>query len=172
MPFVKLIAAMAIAAGVQFLGLQIHDGFVRVADPLLIVAVFVSLRGRPVVAMLTGSATGLACDALSGGSFGLHGFANTLTAFLGARLGQRLMAQQPFQVMLLFMLAAVVQQALVTLAAFLLVADSELPVLWEAVARMISTGLVGLAVFLAARRFSTWTQTRNDTRRGKLSMAR
>lgn len=172
MPLVKLIAALAVAVAVQVLGLKIHGGFMRVTDPLLIVAVFVSLKGRPVAAMFAGSLCGLASDALAGGSFGLHGFANTLTAFLGARLGQRLMAQQPFQVMLLFMLAAVVQQALVTFAGFLLVAGSELPVLWEAVARMVSTGLGGLAVFLAARRLGNWTQTRSDARRGKLSMAR
>ncbi|NJL27332.1 MAG: rod shape-determining protein MreD [Thermoanaerobaculia bacterium] len=169
---VRFVVALAIAAAIQVLGLEIHGGFARVADPFLIVAVFVSLPGRPVAAMFAGSATGLACDALAGGSFGLHGFANTLTAYLSARLGQRLMAQQPFQVMLLFMLAGVFQQALVTLAGFLLVADSELPELWEVLARMVSTGLGGLALALVARRFSSWLQNRNDARRGKLSMAR
>jgi len=170
--FLKFLLALAVATAVEFLGLELYSGFARVVDPFLILALWIALDGRPVAAMLAGSASGLVADALSGGSFGLLGFANTGAAFVAARLRQRLVVQHPAQMALLFMAGAAVQAGLTALAARLLVAGSELPSLFEVVATIVTSAVGGLLLVALTRRARRLLASWRDARNRKLKIAR
>src|SRR5690606_24872536 len=90
----RLLAAIAAAALVAVAGARLSPLFPLVVDPFLLVAVVVARAGRPLPAMLAGTAAGWAADALSGGPFGLHGLADGLVAYGTARAAQQLVVQR------------------------------------------------------------------------------
>ena len=65
------------------------------ADLPLVVVVYFALRLDPVQAVVIGSVTGLAVDALGGGLLGAGGFSKTLTAYLIAFLVTRIRVDNP-----------------------------------------------------------------------------
>lgn len=65
------------------------------ADLPLVVVVYFALRRDAVVAVITGTAAGLATDVLSSGLLGAHGFTKTLTAYLIAAIITRIMLDNP-----------------------------------------------------------------------------
>ena len=65
------------------------------ADLPLIVVVYFALRFDPVQAVVIGSVTGLAADALGGGLLGAGGFSKTLTAYLIAFMVTRIRIDNP-----------------------------------------------------------------------------
>ena len=65
------------------------------ADLPLIVVVYFALRRDPLLAVVVGTAAGLASDALSGGLLGAGGFSKTLTAYLIAAILTRFMIDNP-----------------------------------------------------------------------------
>ncbi len=65
------------------------------ADLPLVVVVYFALRRDAVVAVITGTAAGLATDVLSSGLLGAHGFSKTLTAYLIAAIITRIMLDNP-----------------------------------------------------------------------------
>ena len=119
---------------------------------------------------MSGGTTGLAQDALSGGLYGLHGFADTLVAYTSSRLQQRLVIQQPSQVGLLFVLAAALQLAVLATLQFLLVSGSELPGLGTMIARMMSSGIAGVALFVFAGKAREWDRRLRARRRRRLKI--
>lgn len=64
-------------------------------DLPLVVVVYFALRRDAVVAVVTGTAAGLATDVLSVGLLGAHGFSKTLTAYLIAAIITRIMLDNP-----------------------------------------------------------------------------
>lgn len=82
------VAALALAVVVQAaLGrLIVWQGTVAV-DLVLVVVVFLALRGGPVAGLLAGTAGGLVQDALSSGILGMGGLAKTVVGFLAGRFG-------------------------------------------------------------------------------------
>lgn len=65
------------------------------ADLPLIVVAYFALQRDALVAVMTGTATGLAADVMSNGLLGAHGFAYTLTAYLISSLVSRVMLDNP-----------------------------------------------------------------------------
>src|SRR3954466_2906788 len=65
------------------------------ADLPLIVVVYFALRRDAVLAVFVGTAAGLGTDLLSSGLLGANGFSMTLTAYLIAGLGTRVMLDHP-----------------------------------------------------------------------------
>lgn len=65
------------------------------ADLPLIVVVYLALRRDAVMAVMVGTAAGLATDVLSSGLLGANGFSKTLTAYLIAALITRVMLDNP-----------------------------------------------------------------------------
>ncbi len=170
MKLLRFVIGLACAVLVQALGLRLFARFTLVFDPFLILVVYHSLDGSPARSSISGSAAGLVQDTLSGRSYGLHGFANTLVGFTASRLRQRLVIQQPAQVGLLFVVSAALQ--LTTLAALqlLMVRDAELPDLASMAARLVSSGIAGAMLFVFAGKARNWAARRRAWKKSRLKL--
>jgi len=168
----QFVVAVGAAAGLHVFGLRIHPASAQYFDPFLIVALYHSLRQGPALSALAGTVTGLGHDALSGGLYGLHGFATTLAAYLTSRLQIRMMIHQHSQVALLLLLAAAFHQALLGTLQFLMVPAAELPGVVATLIKMATTCLVGTAFYAAADRVTAWRTLRQDKRSQRPSLAR
>lgn len=166
MKLARFLVGCALATALQLLGLHLFGSAFAVFDLLLVVALYNAIDNTPVPSLFGGSFAGLIQDALTGGLFGLHGFALTLAAWLVAVLRQRLTIQKPFQVGLLFSLTAVLQLAVIAVLQYAMLPGSEAPDLWTACWRMLSTGALGaLMLFTANRirqRYGAWIKQRRQ----------
>ncbi len=164
MRILRFAIGLLLAAALQTLGLHLTSSFFLAIDLFLLLAVYNSLDNGPTASMLGGSVAGLVQDALTGGLYGLHGFADTLVAWAAARLRQRLVIQQPIQVGLLFALTAALQQTILVMLQYLMVPSTLLPGLGVMVVRMATTGVAGSLLFLSAgrvrHRLGSWRESR------------
>ena len=170
MKLLRFAIGLVCATLLQALGLRLSSHFFLAVDPFLILVVYHSLDSTPAWSSIGGSTAGLAQDALSGGLYGLHGFADTLVAYTSSRLQQRLVIQQPPQVGLLFVLAAALQLAILATLQFLLVGGAELPGLGMMIARMASSGIIGTALFIFAGKARQWERNWSARRRRRLKI--
>jgi len=161
-----LVCATALhAAGSHFFA-----AFPAVCDPFLVLAVLATLRGSLAGATVGGSVAGLARDALSGGVYGLHGFADTLVAHVAARLQQRLVIQRPLQLAALLAVATALQVAVLALLQRLVLPGGELPDAGLAVVRMATSALLGILAFVLAGRARSSAERWREQRRRRLTM--
>lgn len=169
MQALKLFAAVALAVLVHFVGMSVSPLFGRVVDVFLVVVALHGLGGNSLSALLVGLLVGLLHDTLTGGPFGLFGFADTIVGYVTARLAQRLVIQRATGVLAVVALAAALQQAIVVGLAFLLLPTPELPSpLWVAV-QAGACGVLGLVVYIAT---GHWRRTADARRRGRMSRLR
>jgi len=165
----KLLAAIALAALVHFVGMQLWPGFARVVDVFLVVVVLHGLQGSSLSALLVGLVVGLLQDTLTGGPFGLFGFADTIVGYVTARLAQRLVIQRPTGVLAVVSFASALQQAIVVGLVLVLLPSPELPSpVWVAV-RAGTCGLLGLAIYVA---LGNWRRSSEARRRGRMNRLR
>lgn len=148
----------------QLAGVRLIEDFPRAVDLLLVLVVFNGLRGDLAAGLFGGLAAGLVSDALTGGLYGLHGFADTIVGYGTAYAAQRLVIQRPSSVMLMFALAAVSQQAVLTGLVLLLQPEAQLPVLPWVLIKVGTVGLLGWVLFSigrwSRRRFLSWRRSR------------
>jgi rod shape-determining protein MreD len=85
---VKLTAALIIAIVLQWTLRNVAEPFAYVDFPLIIV-VYAALQRNSLRAILFGTFSGLAVDALSGGLLGANGFSKTLIAYIVSELARR-----------------------------------------------------------------------------------
>lgn len=142
----SFVLALALAAGLHLAGLVLVPGFPLAVDLTLVVVVLFARDGRVTAATVGGSVAGLVADALAGGPFGLHGFADTLVGYTAARVAQQLVVQRSSGVVLVFTLASTLQQALLAALAVLLLPAAELPAAPWMVAKAATTGVIGLVL--------------------------
>ena len=165
----KFFAAVAAAVLFHFLGVRMIPHFSQVIDVFLVVAVLYGLKGNSLGALFAGMFIGLVHDSLSGGPFGLFGFADTIIAYGAARLAQRLVIQRATGVLALVSFATVAQQAIVVGLALLLLPTPEVPnPVWVAI-RAGACGLLGLSIYIAS---AHWRRTSESRRRGRMSRLR
>jgi rod shape-determining protein MreD len=165
----KLLAAIALAALVHFVGMQFWPGFARTVDVFLVVVVLQALRGNSLSALLVGLAVGLLQDTLTSAPFGLFGFADTIVGYVTARLAQRLVIQRPTGVLAVVSFASALQQAVAVGLTLVLLPSPELPSpLWVAV-KAGSCGLLGLAIYVA---MGEWRRSSEARRRGRMNRLR
>ena len=164
----SFLAALAVAAGFQLAGLVLLPGFALVVDLALVVVVLFARDGRVPSAAVGGSVAGLVADALAGGPFGLHGFADTLVGYTAARVAQQLVVQRSSGVVLVFTLASALQQALLAALAILLLPAAELPTAPWMVAKAATTGILGLLLAQSERLLAGRLAARRATRRSGL----
>jgi rod shape-determining protein MreD len=158
MIFVRFSVALALAYLVQLLGLAVTPHFTRVVDPFLVVLVWFALRTNPLLAQLFGAGTGLLQDALTGGLFGLHAVADTVVAYGVALAAQRVVVGQQAVRVLIFAVAAALQQAILALVMLAMIDDPPLPHLGFAAARVVATALLGaVLISLESRARSQWS---------------
>ncbi len=171
MKLLGFLLGLAAAAALHTLGARLAAGFPAAFDLFLVVVVYNSLSSRLAWSTAGGSAAGLLRDVLSGGLYGLHGFADTLVAYLTARLRERLVIQKPLQVGLLFALAAATQLVILAILQFLLVSGADLPGLGTLAARMVTCGILGPLLLLFDVRLRSVTARWRERRRRRLKMA-
>jgi rod shape-determining protein MreD len=85
---VKLTAALIVAVMLQWTLRNVAEPFAYIDFPLIIV-VYAALQRNSLRAILFGTFSGLAVDALSGGLLGANGFSKTLIAYVVSELARR-----------------------------------------------------------------------------------
>ena len=172
MKVLRFALGLAAAAVLHTLGSRWIPGFAAAIDLFLVLAVNCSLSSSAGWSAVAGSTAGLARDALSGGLYGLHGFADTLVAYLSARIQQRLLIKKPLQVGTLFAGAAGAQLLILEgLRLVVLPSGGEIPGIGALVVRMLVCGLLGLLLFVLSARLGSALERRRERRRRRLTMA-
>jgi rod shape-determining protein MreD len=156
--FVRFLLALGAAYLAQLLGLALTPQFPRAVSPFLVVAVWFALRSSPALAQILGAASGLVEDALTGGLFGLHAFADTLVAYGVALAAQRVVVGQQAVRVLIFAGAAALQQVVAALLLVLMLDAPPLPSFGFALLKVATTALLGAALIsMESRARSQWS---------------
>jgi len=149
--------ALAVATLLHLAGTWIYPGFPRAVDLLLVVTVAAARAGRPERAIVAGSVAGWIADALTGGRFGLFGFADAAVGYLIALVAQRLVVQRKTAIAGVFAAAGAAQGVLLVLLGWAIVGGRELPRPLDLVVRVATSAVAGLAwtqvAALLSRRF-------------------
>ena len=155
---------MGVAAVLQFAGMQLFPWFTLAGDFFLGIAGFNAVDGSTLAGILGGCLAGLLTDALTGGPFGLYGFANTVVGFGTASAALRLVIQRASSSLLVFCLAAAAQQAVVLALAVLLLPMPGSPDLRWIGVKVATSGVLGLMLYLGRgrllRRMEGWRRAR------------
>src|SRR5688500_13288255 len=85
---VKITIALIVAVLLQWTLRNVAEPFTYVDFPLIIV-VYAALQRNSVKAILFGTISGIAVDALSGGLLGANGFSKTLIAYIVSEMARR-----------------------------------------------------------------------------------
>src|SRR4051812_18708441 len=85
---VRLTIAIIIAVILQWTLRNITEAFVYIDFPLIVV-VYAALQRNSIRAILFGTLSGIAVDALSGGLIGANGFSKTLVAYIITEIARR-----------------------------------------------------------------------------------
>ena len=145
MPVVRFFFGLLLAAALHAVGTRVVPGFPRAVDLFLVTTVVVARHGRPEGGLFAGLAAGYAADALSGGPFGLNGFADAAVGYGAAFAARNLVVARPGSIAALFALGAAAQGALLYLVAALVVAGPARPDLFWLAVKVASSALAGLA---------------------------
>lgn len=170
MPLVRFLLGVLAAVFFWAMALKAHSGAARFFDPFLIVVLYHSLRSPPLGSAAAGTVVGLVHDALTGGLYGLHGFANTLTGYLAGVVRQHFVIQQPLQVALFCLLGGAAQVVVLSLLQFMLVSGSDLTSPLDAGIKALLTALLGMVVYVVSGRFFSWERGWREKRRTKLGL--
>ncbi|HVR30142.1 MAG TPA: rod shape-determining protein MreD [Thermoanaerobaculia bacterium] len=126
MRVLKLLAALLAALFAHLLLVTLLPPVARFIDPFLLAIAYTALPGRVGWAAVAGAILGLAHDGLSGGLYGLHGFAGTAVAFLMARTARLADLHKGYYIALFFACAVILQQLVLQGLLLLLVRRPEL----------------------------------------------
>jgi len=144
MPLARFLAGLAAAALVHVVGTHLTPWFPLAVDLFLLVTILEARHGRPVGGMLAGLAAGLAADGLSGGPYGLFGFADTAVGYGIARAAQQLVVQRTTSLAAIFAAGAAAQQAILAALSLVFRPDGELAGFEWLLAKVATTALAGL----------------------------
>lgn len=172
MRLLRFVVSLSVVIVLQVLTVTWWPGAARFVDFFSLMVVFYALSGELVPAILVGAAVGLAHDAFSGGPFGLHGFADTLTAYVTALAAQRLVVGRAPGVFALFASATLFERlVLVCLLALLVPGPVGLQLSWMMLAVLLN-GLLGAILFAAGRRARAWYGRRGLAHASKIRLGR
>lgn len=147
----RFLLALAAATALTALGARVVPGFSRVVDLFLVLTVLQGLRGSSLAGLAGGLAAGLTHDTLTGGPFGLYGFADTLVGYSTARLSQRLVVQRAFGVALVVGAFSLVQRLLLIVVHLMAAPPVPWPDPTWMLLRAVVCGLLGgMLVWLGA----------------------
>jgi rod shape-determining protein MreD len=106
----RFAAALLLALFAHLLLVELVPPAARVVDPFLIAVAFLAMTSRPASAAAQGAVLGLVHDGLSGGLYGLQGFAATLVGLVMARSIRSIELHKSYYVALYFACAVLLQQ--------------------------------------------------------------
>jgi rod shape-determining protein MreD len=167
---VKLALGIAAALLAHLVGTRLSPDFPRVVDVFLVVVALHALSGNTLTGLLVGMAVGLVHDTLTGGLYGLHGFADTIVGYGTARLAQRLVIQRASGVFLVVGLASVLQQVVLVGLTFLLLLDPVLPRPQWVGAKAVACGLLGMLIYAVAGSMGRNYESRRRSRMSRLRL--
>ncbi len=169
MKLLRFLAALALVALVHFAGTRLLPDFPRAIDLFLVATVLTAAGGDSMAGMLGGMVAGLTRDTLSGGLYGLHGFADTIIGYGTARTAQRLIFDRTGVILITLVIATFVQQGVLTALEFGLLERFEPPdPLWWTV-KALANGLTG-GICFALSGTAARAQTRRQERVEKLRL--
>jgi rod shape-determining protein MreD len=161
---------LAAALLVHLVGAYLFPDFPRLLDVFLVVVALHALSGNSLTGLLVGMAVGLIHDTLTGGLYGLYGFADTIVGYGTARLAQRLVLQRATGVFAVVGLASVLQQVVLVGLTFLLLPDPPLPRPLWAGAKAVACGLLGMLVYAASGSVGRNYESRRRSRMSRLRL--
>jgi len=168
--FLRFVAALAVAALLHFAGARLIPDFALAVDLFLLVVALEARHGNPVTGMFAGLAAGLLADGLSGGSYGLYGFADTAVGFGIALAAQQLVVQRTTSLAGVFAAAAAAQQAVLAALALVFSDHAELPdPLWLLV-KVATTAFLGVAWTASANAVASRLRFRRANRATKIQL--
>jgi rod shape-determining protein MreD len=166
MRFLKYTSALLAALVVHLIGGQVYANFSIVFDVFLVVLVFHALDGNTLAATLGGFAAGLLMDGVTGGLYGLFGLVDTIIGYGAALAVRRLVIQRAWSVAAMICVAAALQQALLLVLQLLLVPLQALPGSAWVFAKIVTSGLLGLGVYVGLKqirkRSASWRRNRTN----------
>ncbi len=166
MRLLRFLLMLGLVALLHSVGARFADWFPARIDLFLVFVVAWAVESSTLTGLAVGLTAGLAADALSGGPFGLNGFADTLVGYGVALAVANLAKLNTGGAAALYAVAAAVQQAMLVLLMVLLLPDPNLPSLEGVLWTIGSTGLLGAVVFQTRRRFAgslkQWRKSRED----------
>jgi rod shape-determining protein MreD len=161
---VKFAVGLVVALVIHLLGARAFGSFSLAVDLFLVLTLFNAVDGNLAGGMLGGLVAGLTSDAVTGGLYGLHGFADTIIGYGTAFASQRLVIQSVPGITLLFSLGAAIQQATTMGLMVLLLQETAFPELVWIGLKIALVGLVGLVGFMVKTRgrdrLAAWRQGR------------
>ena len=120
-------------------------------DLVLVVVVWAALQFGPAAGLLTGSAAGLAQDALSGGIIGVGGVAKTLVGFMAGVVGSQFIVANALPRFVVLLAGAVIN-AFTFLGLYAVIERRGLDMPWrQAGAQALATAVVGILVIQLAQ---------------------
>lgn len=147
MRFLRFVVGLGLAVLLHAVAIRLWPQAPLTVDLFLVLVVLNALGGRTLTGIAGGLAAGLVQDVLTGGLFGLYGFADTMIGYAVARGAQRLVIERASGIFPVAAAAVVVQQAVVVGLVHLLFPEPRMPDLrWIAV-EAGTTGLITTAAF-------------------------
>jgi len=163
----RIVIALAVALSVQTsLGRFLVRGM-AVLDVVLVAVVYIALTTGPVAGLLSGSAAGLAQDALSSGTLGIGGLAKAIVGCAVGAVGQQFIVTATLPRFFMFAAGSVVHAALF-IGLYRVLGLLEFPSPWAAVAgQAAANAAVGLVVFMVVEGLPGVMERRRVSRRPK-----
>ena len=170
MAALRYLAALGAALLLHLIGARIHPNLPQAIDWFLPVLVLLALSGSSFAGIAGGLAAGLLQDGLTGGLYGLHGFADTVVGYATARLAQRLVIQRAVGVFAIASFASALQQVILIALSLFLLPQASVPEPFWVVVRALSTGLVGMLIYSGSDRFRKAAESHRKQRLSRLRM--
>lgn len=162
--------ALVVATVIHVAGLRLFPQFGLAVDLFLVLVVFNAMDGNTLAGLLGGMVAGLVTDSLTGGFFGLFGIADTVVGYGTAAAAQRLVIQRAASTLLIFSMAAAAQQLILLGLSVLLLPSPEIPEYPWVVVRALTTGALGVGLYVANNRLRSRVEVWRRGRKSKIRM--
>lgn len=170
MQVVKLLAGLALAALIHFVGAEVSPHFTKGVDVFLVVVALSALSGNSLAGLAAGLLVGLVQDTLTPGLYGLYGFADTIIGYSTARLAQRLVIQRATGVFAVVAFGSLLQQGIVVALSLMLLPSPALPRPLEVVVKAAVCGALGMLAYALSARWMTSYESRRRSRMSRLRL--
>ena len=165
---VKFVVGLVVVVTLHLVFARLFGEVSSVLDLFLVLALFNAIDGNLAAGLFGGLIAGLAADTLTGGLYGLNGFADTIAGYGMAVASRRLVIQKAGGIFLAFSLAAAVQQAVLIGLRLLLLPETALPPLPGLVARILGVGALGFLGYVGRQRWFSGVARWRSSRRARL----
>ena len=143
MRVLRFVAALVAALLAHLVLVAVVPPSARVLDPFLLATAYLAMTSRPAGAAAQGAVIGLVHDGLSGGLYGLQGFACTLVGFVMARTVRLVDLHKSYYVALYFACSVLLQQLVLQGLLLLLTQQPEAIAPLDLLLRVALAGPIG-----------------------------